>query len=188
MGPPLPHHPEPAAGVRELQAWRMGLPAHPGALGFPTADPVKPHLGLYRETIRRGGRRICSCWEACPGPRARSAGCPGPPQTSPSQEARPQTRRVFLHRTAVSTCSLGAWRPSLLWGLRTQSSTHCCVPSTWHTVGALQTLPMNGRTDGEGLMGNPGGRFRQQYPCAIMLTPSCLSDGVGHTDTPLKGG
>lgn len=34
-----------------------------------------------------------------------------------------------------------AWRPSLLWGLRTQSSTHCCVPSTWHTVGALQTLP-----------------------------------------------
>lgn len=81
-----------------------------------------------------------------------------------------------------------AWRPSLLWGLRTQSSTHCCVPSTWHTVGALQTLPMNGRTDGEGLMGNPGGRFQQQYPCAIMLTPSCLSDGVGHTDTPLKGG
>lgn len=37
-------------------------------------------------------------------------------------------------------------------------------------------------------MGNPGGRFRQQYPCAIMLTPSCLSDGVGHTDTPPEGG
>lgn len=35
-------------------------------------------------------------------------------------------------------------------------------------------------------MGNPGGRFQQYYWCGKMLAPSCLSDGAGHLDTPLK--
>lgn len=173
----------------------MHLPAHPGPLGFPTVDPGKPHLGLYGEITRYLWLRGRTPPELLGSlPRAR---CPLSWLSSPSSNV---TFSGSMSQTLLGFSPLSwviyslVWCPSLLRGLRTESFTHCCVPSTWHTVSALQTLP-NEWTDGrsvhravEGLMGNPGGRVKQRYQCAKMLAPSRLSDRAGHPDTPLKGG